>query len=584
MARIPEEVINDIRNKAAIEDVIGHYIEVIKKGNGYVAMCPFHDDHNPSLSISRDKKIFKCFVCGTAGDVFSFVQKYENTDYVTAIRKVADLIGYKYDFGTDQAVSTFTETTLHKIMRESVTFCQHELNSQAGTKMKAYLQKRNLPDEIIEKYQFGYNPSGNLLYNFLHRKGYQDKDIIEANMARLTEKGISDVFYDRLMIPVHDREGHPIAFTARTLDPNNPSKYINTTDTPLFKKSDVLFNYHRAYETARREKFMILAEGPMDVMAFDRAGMANAVCSMGTSCTRNQLSLLRRITNRLVMGFDGDKAGQDAIFKVGTLAQGLGFEVLVLNNNTDKDPDEIINSSGPDVLKGMVTNAISWIEFIFTYYRKLYSLNNYNSRKDYASHVLAEIKKLKDEFDRENYLQRLSQLTGFSTNALDKSSGEVRETRQQVEQPEVVVKAKDGLTIAERTILKQMLESPQMCNIYKQELNFLRDRLSNTLALYIIDYYNHHDTLVISDFVGSLENDQLKSLVYEIVEDSLIEDKTDEKVFRDAIKRIKVSVIDDQIAQKSQEMKNYTDSALQARIANEVVSLRKQRKALLRSK
>ena len=149
------------------------------------------------------------------------------------------------------------------------------------------------------------------------------------------------------------------------------------------------------------------------------------------------------------MGFDGDKAGQDAIFKVGTLAQGLGFEVLVLNNNTDKDPDEIINSSGPDVLKGMVANAISWIEFIFTYYRKLYSLNNYNSRKDYASHVLAEIKKLKDEFDRENYLQRLSQLTGFSTNALDKSSGEVRETRQQVEQPEVAVKAKDGLAIAE---------------------------------------------------------------------------------------------------------------------------------------
>ncbi|MBQ4252059.1 MAG: DNA primase, partial [Erysipelotrichaceae bacterium] len=186
MARIPEEVISDIRRKARIEEVIGHYIEVQKKGSRYVAVCPFHDDHDPSLNISPDKKIFKCFVCSTAGDVFSFIMKFENVDYITAVRKAAELSNYDYDFGSLSPQSSFKETSLHKIMRESVIFCQHELNSQAGERFLKYLQKRQLNEETIEKYQFGYNPDNDALYTFLSRKGYEDRDIVAANMARLT--------------------------------------------------------------------------------------------------------------------------------------------------------------------------------------------------------------------------------------------------------------------------------------------------------------------------------------------------------------------------------------------------------------
>ncbi len=584
MARIPEEVINEIRQKASIEDVIGHYIEVIRKGNGYVAMCPFHDDHNPSLSISKDKQIFKCFVCGTAGDVYGFVQKYENVDYVTAVKKVADLIDFKYDFGSDFTANTFVETNLHKIMRESVTYCQHELNSQAGVKVKSYLQNRKLSNEIIEKYQFGYNPAGNVLYNFLSKKGYQDRDIIEVNVARLTEKGITDVFYDRLMIPIHDKDGHPIGFTARSLNPDNPSKYINSTDTPLFRKSEVLFNFHRAHDAARKNKYMILAEGPMDVIAFDRAGISNAVCSMGTSCTRNQLLSLKRITSRIIMGFDGDKAGQNAIYKVGTLAQSLGFEVLVLNNSTDKDPDEIVNSGGPDMLRTMVSNATCWIEFIFSYFQKQYNLGNYTAKKEFSNKVMQEINKLTDDFDRDVYVNKLAQLTGFQASVLDRSINERLPRTTEAPAEKVLTRSKDGVTIAERTILKQMLNSQQMCDVYKKELNFLRNKDSNTLAMYIVDYYNNHDQLIISEFIGSLENERLKSLVFEIAEDDLISENVDAKVFRDAINRIRISVIDDQIAQKTREMKNYTDLVVQGKISQELVNLRMQRKALLKAK
>ncbi|MBR0385261.1 MAG: DNA primase, partial [Erysipelotrichaceae bacterium] len=491
MTRIPNEVINEIRQKARIEDIISQYIEVIHKGNSYVAVCPFHDDHDPSLHISPSKQIFKCFVCDSAGDVFSFVQKYEGISYVQAIRKVADLIGYKYDFGSEYEQPVFQETEVHKIMRESVTFCQHELNSEAGQKAKQYLLNRGLAQEQLERFQFGYNPPRNMLYGFLSRKGYQDKDIIQANVGRLTENGVADVFYDRITIPIHDREGHPIGFTARSMDPHAESKYINSTDTPVYHKSEVLFNYHRAVNQIRRDKYVILAEGPMDVMAFDAAGLSNAVCSLGTSCTKEQLQQLKKLTGTILMAYDGDKAGQNAIYRGGLLARQNGFRVLIINNDTDLDPDEIIHKYGREKLQEMIVKPKTWMEFVFSYFRRQYDLTNYSSRKEFASKVMAEINQLTDNFDRDNYLDQLSQLTGFAVGTLADNMS----AQQTVPQPQVARRdperyrpwIMDGETLAERTVLKQMLMSRKMCDLYKSELKYLRDRQANTLALHVID-------------------------------------------------------------------------------------------------
>ncbi len=582
MPQIPAEVINDIRNKARIEDIISHYIETIKKGNNYVAVCPFHDDHDPSLHISADKQIFKCFVCDTAGDVFSFVQKYENIDYPSAIRKVAELINYNYDFGDVRNTDTFRETPLHKVLSEAVNFCRHELNSEAGMAVKGYLYNRKLSDQMIEKYEMGFNPSNNVLYSFLNRKGYSDRDIIEANLARLTDRGIQDVFYNRLMIPIHDTSGHPIGFTARSLDPNAESKYINTNETPLFHKSDVIFNFHRAAESTRKEKKMILAEGPMDVMAFDRAGLSNAVCSMGTACTKGQLQQIHRLTGNLVLAFDGDRAGQNAIFKTGRLAQNLGFKVSVLNNTTDMDPDEIVNKFGADRLKTMVSDAKTWIEFIFDYYQKVYDLRNYSSKKEFSQKILEEINRLSDSFDRDNYLHQLSSITGFAVSVL---SGDMRETRQPQpsEAVQTPVKSKrkmDGVTVAEWIILKQMMSSAQMCEVYKRDLNELRSNEGNALARTIDEYYRRNDTLDIKEFVGSLEDDRLKNLVYEIVDSEVVGDDINEAAFQEAIIKIKISRIEDEIERNKKELRFYTDDNTRARYITKNAALKREMDAL----
>ena len=584
MAQIPAEVINDIRSKAHIEDIISHYIETIKKGNNYVAVCPFHDDHDPSLHISADKQIFKCFVCDTAGDVFSFVQKYENIDYPSAIRKVAELINYHYDFGDVRNTDTFRETPLHKVLAEAVNFCRHELNSEAGAPVKGYLYNRKLNDQIIEKYQMGFNPSNNVLYNFLSRKGYKDSDIIEANLARLTDRGIQDVFYNRLMIPIHDASGHPIGFTARSLDPKAESKYINTNETPLFHKSDVLFNYHRASESARKEKKMILAEGPMDVMAFDRAGIANAVCSMGTACTKGQLQQIHRLTGNLVLAFDGDRAGQNAIFKTGRLAQSMGFKVSVLNNTTDLDPDEIVNKFGGDRLKTMVSNARSWIEFIFDFYQKVYDLKNYSSKKEFSQKILEEINGLSDSFDRDNYLYQLSNITGFPVSVL---SGDAKDTRpvrpvKDTTTPVTVKRTMDGTTIAEWIILKQMMRSQQMCEIFKRDLNELRSAEADKLAKKIDEYYRRNETLVISDFVGTLEDDKLKNLVFEIESSEVVSDDINEKVFHQAMVKIRISRIKDEIAYNKKQSQFYTDEKVKTSYAIKNAELKREMDALMK--
>lgn len=571
MARIPTEVINDIRQKARIEDIISQYIDVTRKGNSYVAVCPFHDDHDPSLHISPAKQIFKCFVCDSAGDVFSFVQKYEGIDYPKAIRKVAEMIGYKYDFGSEYDQPVFEESTIHKIMRESVTFCQHELSSEAGLTAKQYLLNRGLPPEQLERFQFGYNPPRNVLSTFLSRKGYQDKDIIQANVGRLTENGIADVFYDRIMIPIHDKDGHPIGFTARSMNPDADSKYINSTDTPVFKKSEVLFNYHRAVNQIRRDKFAILAEGPMDVMAFDRAGMTNAVCSLGTSCTNQQLQMLKRLTGTLVMAYDGDNAGQNAIYRTGGLARQMGFKVVILNNDTDLDPDEIIRTYDTARLAEMVKKPKTWMEFILSYFRRQYDLNNYSARKEYAVKVMGEINQLTDSFDRDNYLDQLAQLTGFTVGALADNLGNkvtAAPTPQRKAEPEAYQrKLSSRLSDEETAILKYMIASPQMCELYKANLNRLIDDDAHKLALYIIDYYNEsgHQEMNIAEFAGILQanNEKLSSLVYEIVEDQMTSDTLSEKVFMDAIDKIRLRLLQERINYLKKELKNVAPASEQ---------------------
>ena len=432
---------------------------------------------------------------------------------------------------------------------------------------KEYLDRRHISKEQIEKFQLGYNPKNNVLYRFLSTKGYDDRDIIDTNMARLSKEGMQDVFYDRLMIPIGDTEGHVIGFTARSMEPNPISKYINTAETTLFKKGEVLYNYHRALAGCREKKFMILAEGPMDVFAFDKVGFSNAVCSLGTNCTQNQLKLLKRITPKIMLAFDGDRAGQDAIYKTGKMALDIGFEITILSNTTKLDPDEIINQIGEKELVSMVNSGITWIDFLFGYYQSKYDLSNYSSKKEYALKLLDEIALLKDQFDRDNYLLRLSELTGFSKTLLEENFKPVEETKQPAEYvaPPRLKRARTGIEQAERTIIFHMLKSAAFADRYKRELYYLPDENYRNLAVNILDYYREENVMDISKLVSEMEDGILRDLVCEIDEDeSISRVGIDEKLFRDCISKVEKNSKESKRKEIRKEASSYKDEYMQA--------------------
>ena len=233
--RLSDEEITAVRNSADIAEVIGHYVPLVKKGRSMACVCPFHDDHDPSLSISQDKQIYKCFVCGAGGNVFTFVQNYEKVSFPEAVAKVAEISGYKLSFDPSalKAPVDPRKDALYKVLAETIRYTHYQLGAQAGTPVREYLANRGIDEATIEKFEIGWNGPGDELLRFLQAKGYNEQDMVAANVVRLNESGLHDVFTSRITFPIHDSLGNPIGFTARSMDPEAQSKYINTTETDV---------------------------------------------------------------------------------------------------------------------------------------------------------------------------------------------------------------------------------------------------------------------------------------------------------------------------------------------------------------
>ena len=246
MANIPKNIINDIRMKANIVDVIRHYIPVSEKGNGYVAVCPFHNDHDPSLKIAPDKQIYHCFVCQAGGSVFQFVQDFEKVSFPEAVEKVGDLVGvHVQSVPKKEVVEDPQVKRIKEVLSDATSYFSYILKTTDGAKAKEYLASRGIDEETALKFGVGYNPYQKL-YPYLKAKGYQEEEMSQANLIRYYHGHFEDVFQNRITFAIHDRQGQSIGYTARSMDPKSESKYINTDNTLVFHKGNVIYNYHRA--------------------------------------------------------------------------------------------------------------------------------------------------------------------------------------------------------------------------------------------------------------------------------------------------------------------------------------------------
>lgn len=580
--RLSEQQIEAIRNSADIANVIGHYIPLIKKGRGMVATCPFHDDHSPSLSISEDKQIYKCFVCGNGGNVFTFVSNYEHCSFVEAVIKVAELVNYPLDLKLQdvQTVINPRFTTLYKILDESIQFTKYQLHTQIAQSVRTYLSDRGMDDAILEQFEIGYNPGDNALYKFLNAKGYEDSDLNSCNIARLSTQGMMDVFEGRVTFPIHDSLGHPIGFSARSLQQNPTAKYINTMETDIYVKGKTVYNYHRAKAHCKKLQKVILVEGVTDVIAFARAKIYNVVCTLGTACTKDQLQLIKQLSLNLLFAYDGDKAGQNATYKASKQALELGMSVSVMDNKTGLDPDEIIAKYSLAELVSMAEKEKSWPEFLFEYYASQYDLSNYSEKKEYALKMQSEISNLKDNFDRKNFTHRLSLETGFALEQLEVPTlinPVVNSSRRNT--GKIGINApRPGKTNAEYLILSQMLTSMAAANQFKNELGFLLSETSQQLAMLILDYYRTHTECKIADFLDFLPDEKMKKLVIDLTEWEANPKDNNVEAMSGAIQRMKACLVDEKILELKNNLRLVSNKESQGAIMNELAILIRQRK------
>lgn len=556
--KLNEDIINDIRNSASITEVIGHYIPLIKKGKGYTALCPFHDDHDPSLSISDDKQIYKCFVCGNGGNVFNFVMNFKKVSFPEAVKDVADVIGKPLDIDVvSRPRKVDKNQKYYDLLNSYVDEANYLLTAtKAGEAAKKYLENRGINSSIIDRFNIGYNPTDDFMYKYLHESKFNDEDILTTGIARMTDRGIRDIFYNRILFPIYDKNGNPIAFTARVFDGSTDSKYINTGETLIYTKGDNLYNYHRAKESTKQAGHLIICEGTMDVIAYDRAGITNVVAMLGTALTNKQLELLKSLSNNIVLSFDGDKAGQAANIKNGEIALKYGLNVSVIDNTTGLDPDEIVNKHGDKALKELANKRLSYLDYAIKYYKNQLNLDNYNDRKTLHQKVTALIDMLQDEYDKQNYTNELYELTKI--RRIEKSPINKKEYNK----TQVIKKYEyslDGLTKAEYGILTMMAMSKDALTHYQRDLGFLTDSANQKLAMYIIDDYRKTGECRLSALLDEVDDETVKNLIITLATLDSLPDKYDKVLFESNIEKVKHEIKLKKLANLKEQIAKVSD-------------------------
>lgn len=581
-----QELIDDILKHADIVTVISSYINVIKKGRSYVALCPFHDDKNPSLNISKEKQIFKCFVCGTGGNAITFVEKYEKIPFDAAVRKVADLIGYHDDRLLKQATQVHVDPNLTPLVGcidDLQKYYVYALSIPEGEKARKYLKDRNIPSDQISKYGLGYAPKdGGQTVEFLRAKGHSLKSIEGVGIALAHADGTADHNAGRLIFPLSDSSGQVVGFSARQLEKDGTSKYINSPDGLLFHKGKILYNYSLIKSSSHRDGYCYLLEGFMDVMALDKAGLPNAVALMGTSLTADQIALLRHLNCEIRLCLDGDAPGQSAMMKIVSQFQRASIPFQVVSNPGDlRDPDDILQEAGPEALKVAMSHLVDAYDFQIDYYQNTKKLDTAEEKRKVMMYFVPFLRNVPAGIDRDNYLVKLSKATGYEPDAIQRQVAQANPGSQTEEEtiyidetiterlhPEQPLLKR--LFRAEREVLYYMLSDVDAVKYFENNIEVFYNKVFNDIANYIIEYVRKHETPVeVSALVSEIAasggdgSDELENEVSTIAMDDWwppFSQKTIKDCHR-AIKEEKEKVFEKTSTQQSLEGKDVKDKA-----------------------
>ena len=407
----PEEIVEEIRSKNDIVDVISTYVHIQKKGSSYFGLCPFHNEKSPSFSVSGTKQMYYCFGCGAGGNVLTFLMEYENYTFPEALKFLADRAGVSLpeeEYSEEARAKESKRTKLLAANKEAAKYFYYCLRSPKGALGLEYLQKRELTEETMKKFGLGYaNITSNDLVQYLKSKGFDDETIKDAGLADYSEKyGFHDKFWNRVMFPIYDANNRVIAFGGRVMGEGEP-KYLNSPETLIFDKSRNLFGLN--FARSSRKNHFILCEGYMDVISMHQAGFTETMASLGTAFTSGQASILKRFGKDIILAYDSDGAGTKAALRAIGILKEVGLNAKVLSLEPYKDPDEFIKAMGAAALEERIEQAENSFFFEIRILQKSYDMKDPQSKTEFHRAIAKKLCDFTEEVERDNYLQAVAE-------------------------------------------------------------------------------------------------------------------------------------------------------------------------------
>ena len=568
---IDSSTINEIRNSLDIVEVISSYISLKPKGKNYFGVCPFHDDHSPSMSVSREKQIYTCFSCGATGNVFKFIQDYENISFIEAVKKCSQVSGIS--IGNINVSKKNKHQELYDIYELSQKFYQNNINTKLGEKAKKYLYDRKLNDEVIKEFQIGLSLDDNKsLVKLLKSKKYNDDILIKSGLINENNYELNDVYKNRIMFPLYDLNGNIIGYNGRVYNGEKENKYINSKETEIFKKRELLYNYHRSKDFCRTSHQVIVMEGPMDIIRAYTIGVKNCVAILGTAFTKEQAMLIRKLSDNVILCFDGDAAGLKATKLAIEELTKLGITPKVVRLEDNSDPDEYIIKRGKDAFLNKINSPMSIMDFKESLLKVEYNLNNTEDTAKYINNMIVEINNIDDDILKELTINKLSKETGIDTNIIKGKLTKKEPVR--IIEKNTVSKKMNKYEKSQIYLLYYMLISTDVIKMYQNKITKIPNDKYRNFAYQIEYFYKINGYINVADFISLINNeDDMLKVLSEITSLNLKNEINFDEI-EDYINNIREYNEKEKIKKIKSQLRDETDFNKRLELANEAIKVK----------
>ena len=581
MARVPEETIERIRNTADIYDVVAQYVDLKKRGRNFFGLCPFHSEKTPSFSVAPDKQIYHCFGCGAGGNVFSFIVEHEKISFIEAVQQLGQKYGIEVDYQSGPSNKIFS--FLYEAHDIAVKRYHNTLFSEKGKAALDYLHNRGLNDDTIKTYQIGFAPdSWDTLSNTVKPSSFKDAVYEKTGLFIKTDRGWRDRFRSRIMFPIYHQSGKAIAFGGRIFNSDDPAKYLNSPETPLYRKSEVFYGLHKTRDSIRKFSTAILVEGYTDFLQLVQLGIPNVVALSGTALGINHANQIRKFASKVYLAYDGDDAGVNATLRAGYVLFQAGVEPLVIPMPNDKDPDDWVREEGVNAFQEAMGSSMSLL--LFHLQKKDVKNLSATDRSRIVKEILKEISLINDGIIRDDLLKSLSQelqLDEVEVFRLFNSQTGMKRVRMDSEQsdtkdqPFTNTMQKAQLEIIRAIAFNFDEVYPSMKN--KIDFQIFDEPILQKVGLLLIEDKKSKD---LSAIIDQFENMDEKRLVSEILFDEVSSDDP-QLIIKECFSTIKKKLIKDQIKQARIKIRELESSGKDTKeIIIQVTDLQKSLQAL----